>query len=93
MGSGIFDQHRCREFARAREQFIVGIDFVANRVFSSKPLGSNHLLNLIPDALAILEQQCDMAAERKAMAFLGCDDQRAQPRAQNFVLFEWQDFF
>jgi len=54
-----------------------------NGVLSGHALGSNHLLDLVPDGLAILEQQGHMFATAEPAPFLLGDDQWAQPRTQN----------
>src|ERR1700722_9340615 len=89
---GVLDKHRGGKLARPRKQFVVSVDFVADGVLGGHSLGSHHLLNLIPNGLAVLEQQSEMFANREPAALLFGDNQRAQPRAQNLVLLERENF-
>jgi hypothetical protein len=43
---------------------------VADGVLILETLGSNHLFDLVPDRLAVLEQQREVFADREPAAFL-----------------------
>ena len=66
---GVLDKHRSGQFARARQQLVIGVDLMANRVLGRNLLGAQHLLDLVPDRAAIFEitdsVRCSPAARRR----------------------------
>jgi hypothetical protein len=91
-GLGILDQQGREEFARPRDEFVVGLDLGVDRCVLEDALGAQDFLDLIPDRLPILEHQREMLPDGEAAAcFLG-DAQRAQQPAYAIVGRHGQHF-
>src|ERR1700677_2439263 len=88
----IFYQQGREEFARAWEEFVIGLDLVVDRRVLENALRAQDFLNLIPDGLPVLEHQRQMRSDGKAAArFLG-DAQRTQQWAHAIVRVHRQHF-
>src|SRR5271166_1094461 len=88
---GELDQQRRRNFASRGNQFIVGIDLMLDGGRVGKPLGANHLLDLVPDRRRVLEQERQMRSDGEAPALLLVNEERAENRSHAFPLLETQE--
>ena len=74
----IFDQHRSGQLIFARNQLVVRVEFVRDRILGGDALDAQHLFDLIPHTLRVLEQKGQMLTYPQTAAFLFVNEERAQ---------------
>src|ERR1039458_6620295 len=89
---GVLDQQRRGNFARGRKQLVVSVDFVLNRFALRHFLGPDHLLDLVPRSLRVLEQKRQMRPDMEPISFLLMNKQGAQPLAHASVIAQRKYF-
>ena len=68
------DEERGRKLSGRGNQGVVGVQLVLDLVRLDDPLGADHLLDLEPDSVAVLEQEGEVLTDRNATRALGFDD-------------------
>ena len=82
----IFDQQRRNQFARARNQLVVGVDFVLDRFAVRRFLRPDHFLDLVPLGLRVFENERQMRSDVQPAPLLLMDEQRPQSASHAFVV-------
>ena len=67
---GVLDQQRRNQLARGRNQLVVGVDLVLYCVAVGHFLRPDHLLNLVPLGLRVLEDKREMRPDVEPAPFL-----------------------
>ena len=85
---GVLDQHRRLQIVSARNQRVVGVEFVLDRGGFEDPLDPQHFLDLVLDRQPILEQQGHVFAELQFAQMLVREHAGAERGAFDCVGFE-----
>jgi hypothetical protein len=85
------DEERPAELAGARQEVVVGPDLVGDRRGLDDPLGADHLVDLVEDRLAVLEEERQVRRQEDAPTVLDGEDPLLDPRTRGLVLPERQD--
>src|ERR1039458_3690538 len=83
---GVLDQQCRGNFTRGRKQLVVSVDFVLNCFALRHFLSLDHLLDLVPRSLRVLENKREMRPDMEPAAFLLMNKQGPQPPAHPFVI-------
>ena len=85
------DEHRRRELTRPGQERVVDPDLLRDLRLVHDALGADHLLDLEPDGLPVLEDEGEVAAHGDAAGLLQLDDLASPRFSHPLVLDEVQD--
>ena len=85
---GDFDEERGGQLAGPGEQRVVRVDLVLDLLGLDDPLYAEHLLDLEPHGVAVLEHQRHQRPQRDPAPLLGFDDAAAKLGPRELVLVE-----